>query len=232
MIKTRKSSQRGKADHGWLKAMHSFSFANYFDPNNMGFSVLRVINEDRIVAAAGFPKHSHKDMEIITYILEGQLQHKDSMGNSSIIKPGEVQYMCAGKGVTHSEFNASQTQQTHLIQIWIEPDKENYPANYNQKDYTDALMKNQFVLIVSADGLENSIKINQNARIYALKTEKAGEQIFNLNLARSYWVQVVKGVVKINDVTLAAGDSLQAVSETRLHFNWQPGTELLFFDLP
>jgi redox-sensitive bicupin YhaK (pirin superfamily) len=232
MITIRKSSQRGKADHGWLKALHSFSFANYYDPTNMGFSVLRVINEDRIAPAAGFPRHSHKDMEIITYILEGELQHKDSMGNASIIKPGEVQYMCAGKGVTHSEFNSSQTVQTHLMQIWIEPDKDNYPASYNQKDYSFQLLKNDFVLIVSSDGSENSIKINQNVRVYALKAESAGEKIHNLILARSYWIQVAKGVIKINDLTLAAGDSLQAVSETRLHFQWQSGCELLFFDLP
>lgn len=232
MIKVRKSSERGHANHGWLEARHTFSFADYRDPQHMGFSVLRVINEDKITGGSGFPTHAHQNMEIVTYIVEGALEHKDSMGNAATIKPGEVQRMTAGTGVRHSEFNHLKDQKTHLLQIWILPDKAGYPPGYEQKDFSSSLSGGQFTLVASNTGRDNSVSLNQDVDIYAVKSPQAGERILNTDENRSYWVQVVSGVVKMNEITLSAGDGASGGALSRVHFQWQKGSEFLVFDLP
>lgn len=232
MIKVRRSSERGHANHGWLEARHTFSFANYHDPAHMGFSVLRVINEDRIAGGAGFPPHSHQNMEIITYIVEGELEHKDSMGNTATIKPGEVQRMSAGTGVRHSEYNHLKDRPTHLLQIWLLPDQAGYPAGYEQKDFSERLASGDLVLVASNTGRDKSVSIHQDVDLYALKSATAGERILNTDEVRAYWLQVIKGVVKVNDVNLAAGDAASSSVLTRLHLKWQAGSEFLLFDLP
>jgi quercetin 2,3-dioxygenase len=232
MIKLRKSEDRGHAEHGWLKSHHTFSFADYHDPKQMGFSALRVINEDFVAGGAGFPTHAHRDMEIITYIVDGVLEHKDSMGNTATISPGEVQRMSAGTGVRHSEYNHLKDKKTHLLQIWILPDQANYPAGYEQKDFSSELAKGDLVLVASNDGRNGSVSMNQDAEMYAAKSKTGGEKILNTDETRFYWLQVVKGIVKINDITLGAGDGAYASLETRLQFKWQPDSEFLLFDLP
>lgn len=232
MIKIRKSSERGSAHHGWLEARHTFSFAQYYDPAQMGFSVLRVINEDKIAGSSGFPPHSHQDMEILTYIVEGSLAHRDSMGNTSTIKPGELQRMSAGRGVTHSEYNALKDQKTHLLQIWIAPDQSAYPPSYEQKDFSVSLVKNEMILVASNSGRDGSLKLNQDVDLYALKSSEVGERILNLQPDRYYWLQVVRGTVQFNEYTLSAGDGLSAGVVSRAHFKWTAQSEFLFFDLP
>ncbi len=232
MIKSRKSSERGQANHGWLQSAHTFSFGSYHDPLQMGFSNLRVINEDRVAAGAGFPPHSHRDMEIITYVVDGALEHKDSMGNTAIMKPGELQRMSAGTGVTHSEYNPLKNQASHFLQIWIIPDNEGYPASYQQKDFSDSLKKSELVLLASNSGRDGSVSLNQDVDIFGLKTAILGERILNTEAHRSYWLQAIKGTVTLNDVTCGPGDALQARNETRLHLRWQAGAEFILFDLP
>lgn len=232
MIKIRKSSERGKANHGWLDARHTFSFGDYHDPAHMGFSVLRVINEDRVVGGAGFPTHGHKDMEIITYIVDGVLEHQDSLGNKATISPGEVQRMSAGTGVRHSEYNHLKDKTTHLLQIWITPDKNNYPPSYEQKDFSAALAKNEMVLVASNTGRNGSVSLSQDVDIYALKSATDGDKILNTQEERFYWLQVISGVVTFNDVTVSAGDGISASMLTRIHLKWQQKSEFLLFDLP
>ena len=232
MIRIRKSQDRGHANHGWLEARHSFSFADYFDPAHMGFSVLRVINEDKVAGGAGFPTHSHQNMEIITYIVDGELEHKDSMGNTATIKPGEVQRMSAGTGVRHSEYNHLKEQQTHLLQIWILPEKSGVIPGYEQKDFSERLQGGDLVLVASNSGRDGSVSMNQDADIYALKSVKAGEKILNTDETRFYWLQVIKGVVKFNDVSFSAGDAASASVLSRIHLQWQGNSEFLLFDLP
>lgn len=232
MIKIRKSAERGHANHGWLEAKHSFSFADYYDPAHMGFSVLRVINEDIIVGGAGFPTHGHKDMEIITYIIEGILEHKDSMGNKATISPGEVQRMSAGTGVRHSEYNHLADKKTHLLQIWITPDKNNYSPSYEQKNFAPRLSKNELILVASNTGRDGSVSLSQDVDIYALKSATSGDKILNSQENRFYWLQVVSGVVNFNDVTVSAGDAISASMLTRIHLKWQQNSEFIFFDLP
>lgn len=232
MIKIRKSSERGYANHGWLEARHSFSFANYYDPAHMGFSVLRVINEDKIAGGAGFPPHAHQNMEIITYIVDGVLEHKDSMGNTATISPGEVQRMSAGTGVRHSEYNHLKDRGTHLLQIWLTPDKNGYPPGYEQKDFSQRLAGGDVILVASNSGRDGSVKINQNVDLYALKSATAGERILNTDETRMYWLQVIRGVVKFNDVSVGAGDAISASNLTRIHLQWQNSSEFLLFDLP
>lgn len=232
MIKIRKSSERGQANHGWLEARHSFSFADYYDPAHMGFSVLRVINEDKIVGGAGFPTHGHQNMEIITYIIDGVLEHKDSMGNKATINPGEVQRMSAGTGVRHSEYNHLQNKKTHLLQIWITPDKNGYPPTYEQKNFISKLLKNEIVLVASNSGRDGSVSLSQDVDLYALKSSTEGEKILNTQEDRSYWLQVVHGIVQFNEVSLSAGDALSASMLSRIHLKWRAGSEFLLFDLP
>lgn len=232
MIKIRKSAERGHANHGWLEARHTFSFGDYHDPAHMGFSVLRVINEDKIIGGAGFPPHGHKDMEIITYIVDGVLEHKDSMGNTATISPGEVQRMSAGTGVRHSEYNHLQDKKTHLLQIWITPDKNNYPPSYEQKNFAPQLSKNELILVASNTGRDGSVSLSQDADVYALKSTTSGDKILNTQEDRFYWLQVISGVVKFNDVTLGSGDAISAGMLSRIHLKWQTGSEFILFDLP
>lgn len=232
MIKIRKSNERGVAEHGWLSSRHTFSFADYHDPNQMGFSVLRVINEDKIVGGSGFSTHGHKDMEIVSYVIEGSLEHKDSMGNSTTINPGEIQRMSAGTGVRHSEFNHFHDKPTHFLQIWILPEKNGVAPSYDQKDFSFVLSDGDMVLVASLHGRDNSVSINQDVDIYAVKSPGSGERILNTDVNRSYWLQVIKGVVQFNDVSIAAGDGLSSTLVSRIHFKWTAGTEFLLFDLP
>ncbi len=232
MIKVRKNEERGKADHGWLKAKHTFSFGDYYDPNHMGVSALRVINEDRIAGGAGFPTHAHRDMEIITYIVDGVLEHKDSMGNTATISPGEVQRMSAGTGVRHSEYNHLTDKKTHLLQIWFLPDKTNYQPSYEQKNFAPQLASGALILVASNTGRDGSVAMNQDVDMYVVKSDKAGERILNTDETRYYWVQVISGVVKANDQALGPGDAANVTLVTRLHLQWQAGSEFILFDLP
>ena len=232
MIKIRRSAERGHANHGWLEARHSFSFADYYDPAHMGFSVLRVINEDKVAGGAGFPTHAHQNMEIITYIVDGVLEHKDSMGNTATISPGEVQRMSAGTGVRHSEYNHLKDKKTHLMQIWILPDQNGQPPSYEQKDFSKKLETGEVQLLASNTGRDGSVSLSQDIDLYGLKSDKAGERILNTDELRSYWLQVISGVVKFNEVTLASGDAVSGTMLSRIHLSWQAKSEFLLFDLP
>ncbi|MBC7740691.1 MAG: pirin family protein [Bdellovibrionaceae bacterium] len=232
MVKIRKSLERGHADHGWLNARHSFSFGDYHDPQHMGFSALRVINEDRIAGGAGFPTHAHRDMEIITYIVDGVLEHKDSMGNTATISPGEVQRMSAGTGVRHSEYNHLTDKKTHLLQIWILPDKANYSPSYEQKNFSNELEQGELTLVASNEGRDGSVALNQDVDMYVVKSPKTGEKILNTDETRFYWIQVIKGTIKVNEHTLLEGDGLSASLLSRIHFQWTAGAEFIVFELP
>lgn len=230
MITIRPSEQRGYADHGWLKAKHSFSFADYFDPDEMGWGALRVINEDRVAPGMGFGTHGHRDMEIVTYILSGALEHKDSLGSGGIIKRGEVQRMSAGKGVMHSEFNPSLTEETHLLQIWISPAQRGTSASYEQQEL--ALVSCVWRLIASPDGAEGSTTIGQDARILATVLG-VGERInHHLSAGRLAYVQVVRGQLDLNGKKLGAGDGAKIVDDSELQFLAGEEAEFLLFDLP
>ncbi|MER2541436.1 MAG: pirin family protein [Azonexus sp.] len=232
MITLRPSAERGYADHGWLKAKHSFSFADYYDPAEMGWGALRVINEDRVAPGQGFGTHGHRDMEIVTYILSGALEHKDSLGSGGIIKRGEVQRMSAGKGVMHSEFNPSQSEETHLLQIWIEPAQRGTAASYEQQVLAVEDMRGQWRLVASPDGAEGSTTIGQDARILA--TVLAGGEGINrrLSAGRLAFVQVVRGQLVLNGKKLSAGDGAKIADESDLQFLADEETEFLLFDLP
>jgi redox-sensitive bicupin YhaK (pirin superfamily) len=237
MIQVRKSSDRGHADHGWLDARHTFSFSEYYDPAHMGFSALRVINEDRIEGGEGFPTHGHKNMEIITYIIEGALEHKDSMGHSTVIRPGEVQIMSAGTGVRHSEFNHFKYQKTHLLQIWILPQSNEIKPAYGQISFQERFKTETFIKVVSNASISSrsepeTLFMHQEAEMYVGKTSFSGEKLLRLQPHRNAWVQVVKGQLLINETKLEAGDgaAIQQVSE--LHFSWSEAIEFIVFDLP
>lgn len=229
----RKANERGIADYGWLKTAHTFSFSDYYDPEFMGFSALRVINEDRVAAGKGFPMHPHRDMEIITYVVEGALQHKDSMGNSSIIKPGEVQHMSAGTGVRHSEASVGEDgTMTHLYQIWIMPDKTGLIPSYGQKSFTSQLEKGGLVLTASSDGRDGSIKINQDAELYVGRIKSGAVADLKLGADRKAWVQVVKGAVKVNDQRLESSDGAAFAEVEALNLRAESDAEVLIFNLP
>lgn len=232
MIQIRKSQDRGHADHGWLKAKHSFSFADYYDPQNMGFSLLRVINEDRISAGNGFGVHPHRDMEIITYIISGALEHKDSMGNSAVIKPGEVQTMSAGTGVRHSEYNPRDDQETHLLQIWIEPKDMGIKPNYGQRSYEKLIAERDLVLVVSGDGREGSIRMNLDANLYASKLKAKKKIDFKLDPNRSAWLQLITGELDLNSKLLKSGDGAAIKSESSLEVTATSDAHFLLFELP
>ena len=233
-IKILKSEDRGHADHGWLKALHSFSFADYYNPEQMGFRALRVINEDRIEAAQGFGTHPHRDMEIVTFIMEGALEHKDSMGNGSVIKPGDIQYMSAGSGVQHSEFNHSKTEGAHLMQIWILPNVKSAPPRYGQKHFTTEMKKGRFCCLVSPDGRDDSIAIRQDAMLYASVLESSMPAIeYRLGAKRYAWLQVLKGSVTLNAQKLETGDAAAISEEMLLKVKAESkSAEILLFDLP
>ncbi len=232
MITLRPSESRGFADHGWLVARHSFSFGDYVDPEEMGWGVLRVINEDRISPGSGFGRHGHRDMEIVTYLLDGALEHKDSLGNGGVIKRGEVQRMTAGKGILHSEFNPSPHAETHLLQIWIEPAALGTPASYEQRLLPEASLRRCLCLVASPDGAKGSATIGQDARLYA-SLLGAGESLgAPLGKGRLAYVHVVRGSLRLNGLALSGGDGARIADETELDFVADQESEFLFFDLP
>lgn len=231
MIHIRKSSDRGHANHGWLDSYHTFSFADYHDPDYMGFRNLRVINEDRIAGGGGFPRHPHRDMEIITYMIEGELEHQDSMGNKAVIRPGEVQTMSAGTGVLHSEANHSPTNPAHLLQIWILTNKIGHTPSYGQKNFEEKLKENPLVLATSLDGRDNSIKLNQDVDLYMGKLPPNGSLNFELKNNRYAWLQIVKGDCSLNGQALSPGDGVSVAEEDKLSIQSKTGTEFLLFDL-
>jgi len=231
MITIRKAEERGHFNHGWLDTYHTFSFDQYFDPAHMHFRTLRVINEDRVAAAHGFPMHSHRDMEIITYILAGALEHRDSMKNGSVIRPGDVQRMTAGTGVSHSEFNPSQTESCHLLQIWIMPNARSLPPGYEQKAFGMDERKQKLCLIASADGAEGSVTINQDARVYASLLDDGQSVAHTLAAGRSAWLQVAQGGLSLNGNRLKAGDGAGITSESRVEISAEQNSEFLLFDL-
>jgi redox-sensitive bicupin YhaK (pirin superfamily) len=231
MIAIRKSDERGRANHGWLDTRFTFSFAEYFDPKYVEFRTLRVMNDDRVAGGGGFPTHPHRDMEIVTYVLDGALAHKDSMGNGSTIKPGDVQYMSAGTGVAHSEFNASQTDAVHLYQIWMFPDKNGYKPAYDQKYFSEEEKRGKLRLLVSPDGREGSVKIRQDNELYATVLG-AGEKVkHELKPARHAYVQVARGTVTLNGKKLETGDGAAISEEKSLELAGIEKAEVLLFDL-
>jgi redox-sensitive bicupin YhaK (pirin superfamily) len=231
MIKIRKSEDRGHFNFGWLDTYHTFSFDQYYDPAHMHFRSLRVINEDRVAPGQGFPTHSHRDMEIITYILSGALAHRDSMGNGSVIRPGDVQRMTAGTGVSHSEYNPSDSEAVHLLQIWILPNARDLTPGYEEKTFTDEERRGKLRLIASENGGEGSVKIHQDARVYATLLD-AGQRVSHELAADRYgWIQVARGSVRLNDVDLKAGDGAAASNEPVLKLSVIEAAEFLLFDL-
>ncbi len=231
MITIRRSADRGHANHGWLDTHHTFSFANYYDPEHMGFGPLRVINDDGIGAGRGFGTHGHRDMEIITYVLEGAVAHKDSMGNGSTIRPGDVQRMSAGRGVLHSEFNPQPDQPTHLLQIWIEPDVTGIVPEYEEKRFAEEEKRGQLRLVAAPDGAEGAVRIHQDARLYVGLFD--GDESSRLELAkgRRAWVHVARGQVTVNGLALQTGDGLAVTDEAALELSQGQGAEVLVFDL-
>jgi redox-sensitive bicupin YhaK (pirin superfamily) len=231
MIELRRANERGHADHGWLDSWHSFSFADYHDPAHMGFGPLRVINEDRIAAGTGFGTHGHRDMEIVSYVLDGALAHKDSLGNGSVIRPGDVQRMSAGTGVRHSEFNERQDGHTHFLQIWIEPDRRGIEPGYEERHFTDAEKRGRLRLVASPDGADGSVRIHQSARLYAGLLD--GDERARLELApdRRAYVHVARGSVSVNGRRLSAGDAAKLVGEAAVELDGGAQAEVLVFDL-
>ena len=231
-MELRRSEERGYADHGWLQSYHSFSFADYHDAEHMGFGPLRVINDDRIAAGAGFGMHGHQDMEIITYMLEGELGHKDSIGNGSVIRPGDVQRMSAGKGVRHSEFNHAQGRQTHLLQIWIEPNVYGIAPEYQEQHFDAADKRGRLRLIASPDGAGGSVAMHQDAKVYAGLFD--GDERASVAIApgRRAYLHVARGGITVNGVALQVGDAVKAVAESKLELSAGRHAEVLLFDLP
>ena len=231
MIVIRKNAERGYFDHGWLKTYHTFSFADYFDREHMSFGSLRVINEDFVQAGKGFGTHPHRDMEIITYVLEGQLAHKDSMGNGSVIKRGDVQRMSAGTGVTHSEFNASQDETVHLLQIWILPKYTGLHPSYEQKNFDAREKQDKLLLVASPDGRDGSVTIHQDASMYAGILSKGKELSHSLTNGRRAYVHIVRGALKVNGERLNAGDGAKITGENTITLAASENSELLLFEL-
>src|SRR5579864_5509523 len=231
MNEIRRSNERGLADHGWLKSFHTFSFADYYDAQRMGFGPLRVINEDRVQPGAGFGTHGHRDMEIISYVLDGELAHKDSMGNGSVIKPGDVQYMSAGTGVAHSEFNASDKVPVHMYQIWMFPDKTGHTPTYDQKHFSAAEKQGKLRLVVSPDGRDGSVKIRQGNELYATVLAPGESVKHSLQPERHAYVQVARGSVALNGTKLATGDGAAISQEKALELTGVEDAEVLLFDL-
>ena len=231
MIAIRHGAERGHANHGWLDSWHTFSFADYYDPQHMGFSVLRVINEDFVAPGQGFPTHPHRDMEIVTWILEGALAHKDSLGTGSVIRPGDAQRMSAGTGIRHSEFNPSPTESVHLLQIWILPNQQGVTPSYEQKRIEPAELGNHLRLVASPDGRDGSVTIRQDARLYAARLQD-GEVTHTLGSGRRAWVQVARGALTLNSQKLAAGDGAGIEHEVTLRIATGDTAEILLFDLP
>jgi quercetin 2,3-dioxygenase len=231
MITIRKSDDRGRANHGWLDTHFTFSFADYFDPEHTQFRTLRVMNDDRVAGGGGFPMHPHRDMEIVTYVLEGALEHRDSMGNGSVIKPGDIQYMSAGTGVTHSEANASKSAPVHLYQIWMMPDKRGHKPAYDQKNFTEAEKRGKLRLLASPDGREGSVKIRQDNELYATVLGPGDSVKHALKPERHAYVQVARGSVKLNGKPLETGDGAAISAEQSVELTGVQDAEVLLFDL-
>ncbi len=231
--KLRKAQERGHANHGWLDSFHTFSFADYYDPAHMSFSALRVINEDRVSAGQGFGTHGHRDMEIISYVLEGALEHKDSIGTGSVINAGDVQVMSAGTGIRHSEFNHSAKDGVHFLQIWIMPDATNHTPRYDQKTFVTDDKRGRARLVVSGDGRDGSLMIHQDADLYASLLDAGASLQHELRQGRRGWIQIMRGALEVNGTKLARGDGLALEHETSLTMRAsEDKTEFLIFDLP
>lgn len=231
MFKIRRSHERGSGDHGWLRSKHSFSFANYYDPKNMGFRDLRVINEDYIKGGMGFGAHPHRDMEIITYVVKGALEHQDSMGNRSTILPGEVQHMSAASGVVHSEYNKLPEDEVHLLQIWIMPNRNGGEPGYGQKSFETELNTGRLVVVASPDGREGSIPIRQDAQLMVARPKAGASYEWKVPAGRAAWVQVIKGELSIGGETLNPGDALSTETAETLTISAKTASEFLLFDL-
>ncbi len=232
MITIRKSGDRGHFNHGWLDTHFTFSFADYFDPQHVQFRTLRVLNDDRVAPGAGFPEHPHRDMEIVTYVLEGGLEHRDSMGNGSVIRPGDVQYMSAGKGVTHSEFNPSKTEPLRLLQIWMFPQAKGLQPAYDQKTFSEAEKRGKLRLVASPDGRDGSVKIRQDNELYATLLSPGDVVRHELQSERHAYVQVARGSVTLNGKKLEEGDGAAVSAEKSLELAGVKDAEVLLFDLP
>jgi quercetin 2,3-dioxygenase len=232
MITLRPAQERGAANFGWLDSRHTFSFGNYYDPNHMGFADLRVINEDKVLPAQGFGTHGHRDMEIISYVLEGALEHKDSIGTGSVIRPGDVQRMSAGTGIQHSEFNASETEPVHFLQIWILPAQKGIEPGYEQKTFTEAEKRGRLRLVGSRDGRDGSITIHQDVNLYAAVLQAGEEVRYPLPTGRVAWLQVARGAVHLNDQLLSAGDGAAIAQEDLVTLRGDSrAAEVLLFDM-
>jgi len=232
MTEVRRSNERGHADHGWLKSFHSFSFADYFDPEHIEFGPLRVINEDRVAPGQGFGTHGHRDMEIISYVLSGELAHKDSMGNGSTIRPGDVQRMSAGSGVMHSEFNPSDSNPVHFLQIWIQPAVQRIQPSYEEKRFSSDEKRGRLRLIASPDRADGSVLIHQDARVYAGLFDGSEQTVLEVKPGRSIYVHVARGSLTANDTKLSAGDALKLTDATALTLKEGHESEVIVFDLP
>jgi quercetin 2,3-dioxygenase len=232
MNEVRRSNERGYADHGWLKSFHSFSFADYFDPQHIEFGPLRVINEDRVAPNQGFGTHGHKDMEIISYVLSGAVAHKDSMGNGSTIRPGDVQRMSAGRGVLHSEFNPSKDEQVHFLQIWIQPDTQGIEPSYEEKRFSSDEKRGRLRLIASKDRADGSVLIHQDAKVYAGLFDGTEKAVLEVKPGRRIYVHVARGSINANGTRLATGDALKLTDTTTLTLKEGLESEVIVFDLP
>jgi hypothetical protein len=231
MLQLRKSTERGYAEHGWLKSYHSFSFADYYDPNHVNFRSLRVINEDYIDPVTGFPTHGHQDMEIITYVLSGKLEHRDSLGSGSIIAHGDVQHMSAGTGISHSEFNPSKINPVHLLQIWIMPNQRGLTPSYKEQKVDLENASGKFQLMVTPDGRNQTIKVHQDMTLSVAILKKGEKFTHLLNSERYGWLQVAEGRLTLNDLPIASGDGIAIMKESELKIKAESDAEILFFDL-
>lgn len=231
MLTIRKAEDRGHANHGWLNTYHTFSFANYYEPKHMGFRALRVINEDRVSPGNGFGTHGHKNMEIITYVLEGALEHKDSIGTGSVIQPGEVQRMSAGTGILHSEFNHSKSESVHFLQIWLLPEKEGLPPSYEQRNFSPAKTPGKLHLVAARDGRDAAVTVHQDVDLYAAVLEPGDRVSHSLQPQRHAWVQVARGAITVNGLSLDKGDGAAISEETDVVIEATTDAEILLFDL-
>ncbi|HEY3668360.1 MAG TPA: pirin family protein [Polyangiaceae bacterium] len=231
MITPRKARDRGHAQHGWLDSWHTFSFADYYDPKQMGFRSLRVINEDRVDPGQGFPTHSHRDMEIVTYVLDGALEHKDSMGNGSVMKPGDVQRMTAGTGVGHSEFNGSRSEPVHFLQIWVLPESRSLQPGYEQKHFSQQERQGKLRVVASRDGADGAVVVHQDMKLLAGLFAEGESASYALAPGRHAWLHVARGTIRVNGLELEAGDALQVTDEPELSLSGGKDAEVLLFDL-
>jgi redox-sensitive bicupin YhaK (pirin superfamily) len=231
MLTVRRAADRGQADYGWLDSRHTFSFGEYYDPHHMGFRALRVINDDRVAAGQGFGTHPHRDMEIISYVVEGALEHRDSMGTGSVIRPGDVQRMSAGTGVTHSEYNASKSEPVHFLQIWVVPDVRGLAPSYEQRHFAPRERRGTLRVVASPDGRDGSVSIHNDVVLYAGLFDEGERAVVSVAPPRMAWVQIVGGEARVNGTALAAGDGAALSDETQIQIEGLAESELLLFDL-